>query len=774
MKELSAMDVVARNRLAFTLGRNVLLITLAVTFFFALIQLLLDMKIEKSKLTGDVGRVATRAAQLATEAISQNHQSAAQISAKLLFEYGDNVVQGVTISDISGEALVDEQRELSPKPLRGMASLLVGGSKEMIVPLVNGGGTQVGSMRIRFDRYPAFRGGIDRLAQRLIPDMLRAVALGTMIFLAFFWGLIVPVKTMAARLGTVDYATPAASRFDPPEGHDDDEFGELARGSNHMLARFEESLQKRRATEAKVHEREAFIYGVINNVPDTILTINADGQVETCNPAAVALFGHSPDHLIGLSVDRLFGEPTRSRFLQSFNRYRKSNDPRYLEGMSGDCAVSIHDGSTSPVQLQVHEMRILERRVIVMIIRDLADKLRAEQQHSELEEQIMGAQKLAGLGKLLAGVSHDFNNILVGILGNADLALSDMTSMTPARSIVEDIRRSAITGSELTSQMMAYSGGAEAKKEALFMNDFLTQMTPLLRSLVSEHVELKFDYTENIPAIEADATLFRQLVVNLIGNSVDAIGDKPGVIHVRTGINRTDSRYMQTMDINCELSEGYYVYIEVADTGCGFDEEARGKLFAPFFTSKPNARGLGLAAVHGIVRSHNAAVRVQSEPGRGAAFKIFFPYTDSKPKPAAPREEPGVPENWRGKGTILIVDDDMAVRKVTGLMLTKRGYRILTANDGKAGVEMFEKHRDEIAMIILDLVMPKMNGEQALNEIQRIDPSASVVLCSGYNEHEAPEINRLKQRVSFLQKPFEMEELLAAVYRATESDGSDA
>jgi PAS domain S-box-containing protein len=640
------------------------------------------------------------------------------------------------------------------------------------VALRDAAGAQVGSMRIAFDRYPAFRGAIDRLAQRLIPDLLRAVALGSMIFLAFFWGLIAPIKTMAARLGTVDYATPAASRFDPPEGHDNDEFGELARGSNSMLARFEESLQKRRATEAKVHEREAFIYGVINNVPDTILTVNADGQVETCNPAAVALFGHSPDHLIGLSVDRLFSEPTRSRFLQSFNRYRKSNDPRYLETMSGECAVSVHDGSTSPVELQVHEMRILERRVVVMIVRDLGDQRRAEQQHSELEEQIMGAQKLAGLGKLLAGVSHDFNNILVGILGNADIALSDMTSMTPARSIVEDIRRSAIAGSELTSQMMAYSGGAETKAEPLFLNDFLKQMNPLLKSLISDHIELKFDYTENIPAIEADGTLFRQLIVNLVTNSVDAIGEKPGVIHVRTGINRTDSRYMQTMDINTDLSEGYYVYIEVADTGSGFDGESRAKLFDPFFSTKANARGLGLAAVHGIVRSHNAAVRVQSEPDRGAAFKVFFPYSENKPKPAAPREEPGVPENWRGKGTILIVDDDMAVRKVTGLMLTKRGYRILTANDGKAGVEMFEKHCDEIAMVILDLVMPKMNGEEALNEIQRIDPDARVVLCSGYNEHEAPEINRLKQRVSFLQKPFEMEELLAAVFRATEDDPS--
>ena len=394
------------------------------------------------------------------------------------------------------------------------------------------------------------------------------------------------------------------------------------------------------------------------------------------------------------------------------------------------------------------------------VLGHLHERFCAEDRRFTLERQIQQAQKLESLGILAGGIAHDFNNILMAILGNADLVLDTLSPHAPARENVLEIERASKHAAELAKQMLAYSGKGRFVVERINLNEFVGEMAHLLEVSISKKVVLKYSFADTLPSFEGDATQIRQVIMNLITNASEAIGGQSGVIALSTGAMYCDQDYLQDIRIGEPLPEGTYVYVEVADTGCGMEKETQEKIFDPFFTTKFTGRGLGLAATLGIVRGHKGAIKIYSEPGRGTTFKILFPAVE---RPAEQVSE--VPEKERRaetvsasglSGTVLIVDDEKTVRMVGGKMLERLGFSVLTAADGREAVEVFREHSAEIACVLLDLTMPHMDGEETFRELRQVRPDTKVILCSGYSEPDATQRFAGKGLEGFIQKPYQM------------------
>ncbi|MDK2973103.1 MAG: hypothetical protein PWP23_2858 [Candidatus Sumerlaeota bacterium] len=391
-------------------------------------------------------------------------------------------------------------------------------------------------------------------------------------------------------------------------------------------------------------------------------------------------------------------------------------------------------------------------------------RIRVEEERRALEAQMLQAQKLESLGVLAGGIAHDFNNLLMSVLGYADLTLSELPANSPLCEYLAEIEKGARRGADLCKQMLAYSGKGRFLIETLDLRSIVDDITHLLQISISKKAVLRYRYAENLPPVQADATQLRQIVMNLVINASDALEDRSGVISISTGLMECDHAYLSETYLNDELPEGLYTYLEVADTGCGMDAETRARVFDPFFTTKFAGRGLGLAAVLGIVRSHKGAIKIYSEPGRGTTFKVLFPVVEGSG--ARRLETPYPVDTWRGTGTILVVDDEVSVRTVTKLYLEKVGFKVLAAEDGVPGVETYRAHRDEIVLVVLDLTMPRMSGEECFRELRRIDKDIPVLLSSGYSESEVLQHFSGKGLSGFIQKPFKRHELVEKVRKA--------
>ena len=397
---------------------------------------------------------------------------------------------------------------------------------------------------------------------------------------------------------------------------------------------------------------------------------------------------------------------------------------------------------------------------------DITDRKRAEEQRLDLERQVQHAQKLESLGVLAGGIAHDFNNLLMVILGNTDLALDELSPHAPARENIREVEKAAKRAAELSKQMLAYSGKGRFVVEPINLNEFVEEMAHLLEISISKKAVLKYNFADNLPPIDGDATQIRQIIMNLITNASEAIGDESGVIALSTGAMDCDRAYLDGVNdvlragLDEPLPEGIYTYLEVADTGCGMNAETIQKIFDPFFSTKFTGRGLGMAAVLGIVRGHGGAIKIYSEPGKGTTFKVLFPAGESLENGAViQRRDNSASEAWQGRGTVLIADDEETVRAVGKQMLDRMGFEVLMAADGREAVEIFGDHADEIDCVLLDLTMPHMDGEQAFRELRRLRPDVTVILCSGYNEQDATQRFAGKGLAGFVQKPYNMAKL---------------
>jgi PAS domain S-box-containing protein len=382
----------------------------------------------------------------------------------------------------------------------------------------------------------------------------------------------------------------------------------------------------------------------------------------------------------------------------------------------------------------------------------IVDRKRMEEAHLKLEKQLLHTQKLESLGVLAGGIAHDFNNILLAIIGNADLALMKISPESPATDNLRKIEQAASRAADLSKQMLAYSGRGKFVIEHTDLNRVLEEMLHMLEVSISKKIALRLNLTRPLPFIEADITQMHQVIMNLIINASEAIGDDGGVITITTSCADCNTDYLSNIAPSEQLPEGKYVILEVVDTGCGMDQNTMAKIFDPFFTTKFTGRGLGMAAVHGIIRGHKGAISVYSEPGKGSIFKILLPASISKKstQPVIANESA-----WHGSGTVMLVDDEEDVRNVGCEMLEALGFETVTASDGIDAIEILKRNQS-IKIVILDLTMPRMDGEQTFNALRKLNPGIRVIMSSGYNEQEVTQKFVGKRLAGFIQKPYRM------------------
>ncbi len=473
---------------------------------------------------------------------------------------------------------------------------------------------------------------------------------------------------------------------------------------------------------------------IIDSLPDLIYIKDRDSRFEAANQALAQLFGlPDPSALIGKTDFDFFPHDMAAQYRADELAIIESGEPLLSKEVPTlDAGGAERWFITTKVPVRDTEGRVIR---LVGHGQDVTERRRAEDQRRALEQKLLEAQKLESLGVLAGGIAHDFNNLLVAILGNASLALLDIAPGSPVRAALEQIEIAAQRAADLTRQMLAYAGKGRFVIQQLGINAIVEEMTHLLQASISKNVALRYYLAPDLPTIEADATQIWQIVMNLVVNAAEAIGTQQGIIAITTGVQWADRAYLAEVYLATDLPEGRYVFVEVSDTGHGMDAATRAKIFEPFFTTKFTGRGLGLAAVLGIVRGHRGALKVYSEPGKGTTFKILLPASGAAAEAHAAAQPSDA--TWQGSGTVLVIDDEPDIRVIAGRMVQRYGFSVLTAEDGRAGIEILQAHADSIVCVLLDMTMPHLDGPETFRLIRQISPKLPVMLMSGYNEQEA-------------------------------------
>jgi len=517
-----------------------------------------------------------------------------------------------------------------------------------------------------------------------------------------------------------------------------------------------EDITERKLTEKALLESEERYRLVVEGSLQGIL-IHQDGYIRYANEALARMFDYDgPEELIGRPLWETFVHPESLQVLA--RRTQEILDGLPTPPHPGWRATGKH-GREIWVATAASRIDLNGQGAVVAFYLDITERVRAEEERKKLEAQFHHSQKLESLGVLAGGIAHDFNNLLTAMLGYASLARLSLPDDSRAGSMLEEIEKAGQRAAELAQLMLAYSGKGKFVLDVLELDHLVQEMARLLETVVSKKATLHLDLRS--AKLQGDPTQIRQVVMNLITNASDALGGQPGEIVMRTGVrsmNEADLRSPFSPDL---LPAGTYSFVEIKDSGCGMSEETLSKIFDPFFTTKFTGRGLGLAAVLGIVRGHKGTILVESTLGGGTTFQIYFPSFVGKTIELADNR----PSARRAKacGTILVVEDEDSIRHFVSTVLKGDGYTVLPAADGKEGMQVYQEHHREISLILLDLTMPQMGGIEVLKQLRDRPSAVPVVLMSGFSEVDTSAQSTGLGANGFLQKPFQPMELLAAV-----------
>jgi PAS domain S-box-containing protein len=529
----------------------------------------------------------------------------------------------------------------------------------------------------------------------------------------------------------------------------------MTEDKDRVITELRERLSELEKTIAVLHgdteDNLRLLSTAVEQISEGMAVADLEGNLTYVNKVWTEMHGYdSPNELIGRHLSVFHTQEQLEIDVLPFNE--KAIAAGFHKGEVGHIR---KDGTIFPTQMTTTIMKDQDGKAVAMsgLALDITHRKQAEEDKEELLAQMQHMQKLESLGILAGGIAHDFNNILMVVLGNADLALSDLPAGSGIRKYINAIVASSRRAANLCSQMLAYSGRGRFVVEALDLRMLVEEISTMMEVSISKKVVLKYDFAHNLPLIEADASQISQILLNLVVNASEAIGDRSGIVSISTGAMQCDRAYLHEAYLDEKLPEGLYVYIEVADTGSGMDEETLAKVFDPFFTTKFTGRGLGLSAVLGIVRGHKGAAKIYTEPGHGTTFKVLFPASGEALKKYEPDEQ-ATHVDFQGSGTILLVDDEETIIAIGKNMLERTGFAVLTAADGREAVEIFREKKDEIVCVLLDLTMPHMGGEEAFREMRRIDKNIKVILSSGYNKQEVTQHFVGKGLAGFIQKPY--------------------
>lgn len=533
------------------------------------------------------------------------------------------------------------------------------------------------------------------------------------------------------------------------------EIGELERAFNGMADVVARELVANQEAQRALAESEQQYRSLVEHSPMPIF-VHRDGKFVYLNPAATRMHGAiTAEELIGVRLIDLVHPDYRESFLRSL-----AHDAHVpFQTTLKLCRL---DGEIIDVEATRIAVRFQGAPALLVICTDVTERNRIADSQRQLDIQVQHAQKLESLAALAGGIAHDFNNTLATILGNADLALMELPEITEQRLSIERIRAAACRASELTNQLLAYSGKGKFVVELVDLVELVKDTTPLLEVSVSPSISLRHDLSPNSPFVLGDVPQLRQLLVNLVTNAAEAIGDRAGEITISLRPSWMQTAYASDFSLNETLPPGAYTSIIVRDTGSGMDTQTRKRIFDPFFTTKFPGRGLGLAAVMGIVRGHGGAVKVYSEPDQGTTFEVLLPKAEGKLK-VAPSIVPRSVEEVPLGGTVLVVDDEPEVRSVAERMLARSGYRVHSASDGLTALRVYEQHGPSIDVVLLDMMMPGLRGDEVLAKLRSMNPEVRVVLFSGYSEQDLSTHFDDQVPDAFVQKPFTVKKLLDAI-----------
>ncbi len=492
--------------------------------------------------------------------------------------------------------------------------------------------------------------------------------------------------------------------------------------------------------------------GLIHEVNETFCRMTNTHRSQLVNSPFAEYMGDDDRHIFLARYRALFKNPADKSLEVSILRAKGTTFYAQIEGTSFNASLTGHQETNRPL--------------LLLSVTDITARKHAEDKRIALERQMQQTQKLESLGVLAGGIAHDFNNFLTSILGNASLALDKLPHSSPVHDSLHAIEKSSLRAAELCRQMLAYSGKNQLIVENIQINNLIEEMIALFKVSISKKASLSLHLNNSIPPMRGDPGQIRQIIMNLVINASEAIGEQNGIIAISTGVMSCTHDYLAASYLNSNLNEGLYIWLEVSDTGLGMNAETLRRLFEPFFTTKFTGRGLGLSAVLGIVRGHQGTLWVHSEPSKGTTFKVLFPAIEGNEAPA-----PKIrfkQDKWHGNGTVLLVDDEEPVRELGTRMLERIGFQVLVAANGREALDLYKARHDEIMLVFLDLTMPCMDGEEAFHHLRKINPKVRVLLTSGYSEADIAQHFTGKPFFGFLQKPYSLETLTRCVHDALE------
>ncbi len=515
-----------------------------------------------------------------------------------------------------------------------------------------------------------------------------------------------------------------------------------AAGVNADITAERESQEALLRAEAEHERMLRQMENIFASLPVVVWALDARGVFTFAAGAALATLRLAPEDMVGRSIYQ-FEKPEPSlRAIQ----LALAGQPTSERSVDGE------------LEFENHYIPVFDDNGVVTGVTgvsvDVTDRSRAEQ-------AMLQAQKLESLGVLAGGIAHDFNNILVGILGNVSLVLHELPEESPLHAIAEEIRIAGRRAADLARQMLSYAGRAPFTTSEVAMGEMLNELTHLLRVSIGDHATLKLEVEPGLPPVLGDATQLRQVLMNLVINAGDAIDGRPGTVSLSARRFKASAEDFADAHLGVDAPPGNYVEVAVSDTGPGMDRETLSRIFDPFFSTKESGRGLGLAAVLGIVRGHKGALKVTSRSGEGTTFRIFLPSATVEGKRGGASLSASA--LWRGHGNVLVVDDDEQVRVTVARTLRVLGYEPSVASNGIEALDLVSYASLPFALVVLDMTMPGLGGAETLEGIRELDPNVPVLIVSGYSERSAAELLERYERVRFLQKPFLIEDLRQAV-----------
>ena len=491
---------------------------------------------------------------------------------------------------------------------------------------------------------------------------------------------------------------------------------------------------------------------IINSSLDAIICVDAGQTISVFNPAAAALFQCPAEQAIGSSLERFLPQAVQTLTFAEVSSHARLGE---MEGRTAS-------GKLLAVEVSVSCERQAQGNITTVFAQDLTDRKKIETQRNVLETQLRESQKMQAIGTMAGGIAHDFNNILGAILGNVELARQDADINSPAQISLLEIEKASRRARDLVRQILTFSRKEPLQRSPIQLADVVHETARLLKVSLPHRIELRMSISPNTPTVLADATQVGQALLNLCTNAIQAIGEQRGVVSVELGLGLPEPGAQERRDSTREV----HVTLAVRDTGAGIDADTLQRVFEPFFTTKPTGQGtgLGLAVVHGVMRSHQGTVGVQSTPGQGSVFTLYFVPSGALVVPQ--RVEPQKINAVQGQGKhVMYVDDDQALVFLVDRALTRKGFRVSTFTDPLLACAALRAHSQSYDLVVTDYNMPGFCGIDLLREARLIRPDLPVALASGYVTTEIEQSAFAEGAKALIHKPNDVEELVATVQR---------